>query len=497
MNPLKKLASDTAVYGLSSILGRLLNYLLVPLHTTVFQTDNYGIITELYVAAAFLNVVYTFGLETSYFRFASKNLNDHEKVYNSSFTLILIISACISILLIGSDTFLVNSMDYPGKENFIWIFSGILFFDAIQAIPFARLRLENKAKTFAIARIAGIATNIGVNVFFLLFCFGITENWFLSGLQPFISTIYNPAYNLEYVFFANLCGSIISSLFIYKLFFKIKLGISKLYSKSLLIFGYPILFTGLAIATNELLSRWALKYWLPENFYPEFSNQEILGIFGGVFKLAIIMNLGIQAFRYAAEPFFFSQSENKESPQLFALVLKWFVIFGCVVWLGVSINLDTLQYFLGGSDYRTAIPVVPLLLLASLFMGINYNLSAWFKLIDKTSIGTQITFVGALITIAGNYFLIPFYGYYGSAYASVLAYAGMTVISYIWGQKLNPFPYPVAKIMAYIGITGLLILLLSFLPLTGIWHFLVVNSIAIGYLVVVYIIERKSFIQLK
>ena len=491
MNPLKKLAGDTAMYGLSSIVGRLLNYLLFPLHTMVFVTGDYGIITELYVFAAFLNVIYAFGLETAFFRFTSKYKND-PKVYNTAVSFLLLTSISLSLILVAFDSAIVNAMNYQGMEHFVWIFAGIIALDAIQAIPFARLRYEGKARNFAFAKITGIGTNIFLNLFFLYLCHGVYNDNFLPFLKEITTSIYNPAYNLEYVFMANLFASLASMLFILPYFTKIKLSIDLKILKEMMSFGYPIVFTGLALVTNEMLSRTTLKYWLPDGFYEGFNNQEVLGIFGGVFKLAILMNLGIQAYRYAAEPFFFSQAEKKDSPELFARLFNWFLLFGCLILLGVSINLDILQFLLRSAEYRTAINVVPILLIASLFAGLNYNLSAWYKLIDRTGIGTTITLIGALLTIIGNYILIPHFGYFGSAWAAVIAYGSMTFISYIWSRKLNPFPYNLRKTAIYLTLSLSLIYLNYSYPLVGIKGFFIKNSILIFLFSMIFIKEIKN-----
>jgi len=492
MNPLKKLAGETVLYGASSIIGRFLNYLLFPLHTLVFPTGSYGIITELYVYAAFLNIIYLYGMETSFFRFATKNKASGDAIYNTAFTSVSLTSLVFSSALCLAATPLVNSMGYFGKEHFVYMFAGILAIDAILAIPFAKLRMDGKAKTFAKAKFTSIFINIGINVFFLYFCFHIDAGKIFPSLQPLVNKIYNPSFNLEYVFGANLVSNALLLPYLWKYLFKIKLKINMAWLSGMFRFGYPILFTGLALVTNEMLSRWAIKYWLPTGFYPGFSNQDILGIFGGVFKLAILMNLGIQAFRYAAEPFFFSKADEKGSPLLFARVMDWFVIFGGLIFLAVSLNLDILQFLLRNPDYRTAIHIVPILLLASLFMGINYNLSAWYKLVDFTKAGTLITFIGAFITIVANFILVPLWGYTGSALAGVLAYFLMSVTSYMWSRNINPIPYQLKNIFFYISLAILLYVISAIMPdlkfwIAKIFHLLLV----LVYLAAVYLKERK------
>ena len=338
MNQLKRLAGETALYGVSSIVGRFLNYLLFPLHTYVFPTNDYGIITELYVYVAFLNIIYLYGLETAYFRYSGENPDNEKSIFNTGISSILITTLVFSGILIASATPIVNFMGYQGQEHFVYIFAGILAFDAFFALPYARLRREGRAKKFAITKLFGIGVNIGVNLFFLLFCYQVYEGSFLTGLQSFVNAIYNPAYHLEYVFLANLAGSSLVILLLYSELSRSRFTINSEQLKNMLAFGYPLIFSGLALVINEKLSLAALKYWLPENFYPGFDSQQILGIYGGVFKLAILMNLGIQAYRYAAEPFFFNQGYKSDSPKLFSRLLTWFVLVGCLLWMGGHIQ---------------------------------------------------------------------------------------------------------------------------------------------------------------
>jgi len=455
LGQLKKLAGHTALYGASSILGRMLNYLLVPYYTRVFVTSEYGVVTELYAYAAFFNVIYTYGLETAYFRFASADKAREGSIYNSAVTSILLTSLVLSSLLFLLATPITGLLNYPGKEHFIQWLAGIFAIDAIVAIPFAKLRLENKAKQFAMARLINIAVNIGLNLFFITFCGAIYKGEYLVALRPYIEIIYNPEFGVEYVFLSNLLANALLLILLWKPLARVNLRINWSLLKPMLIYGYPILFTGLAYATSEMLSRIALKYWMPEGLYPGYNNLEVLGVFGAVYKLSIFMSLAIQAFRYAAEPFFFSQAADKNSPALFSKVMHWFVIFGCFALLSVSINLDILQYLLSQEDYRWGIDVVPVLLLANLFFGIYYNLSVWYKLTDRTYYGTWITIIGAIVTIGLNYLLIPVYGFHGSAVVTLIAYGTMTVISYFLGRKYYPVPYATWKGLMYIAATSL------------------------------------------
>ncbi|CAN5295036.1 oligosaccharide flippase family protein [soil metagenome] len=459
MSNIKKLAGETAVYGLSSIVGRLLNYLLVPIYTRVFVPEEYGIVTELYAYAAFFNVIYTYGMETAYFRFASRSTEEEIKIFNVSTTSLLISSIFFSFLLIVFSTPIVNALNYQGREYYIIWLALILAIDAIMAVPFAKLRLEKKALQFATAKLVNIGLNLGLNLFFIVFSRNIYEGNILQELKPYILWVYNPAFGVEYVFISNLIANAMLFFLLWKVIKRIRLEFDWNFLKPMLIYAYPLLFMGLAGTTNEMLSRAMLKYLLPEGFYGDQSNLAALGVFGACYKLSVFMTLAIQAFRYASEPFFFSKAQDKQSPQLFSKVMHWFVIVCCFIFLGVSINIDIIGLLLGMPEYREGLYVVPILLLANLFLGIYFNLSIWFKLTDNTHYGTWISFGGAAITIIFNIILIPVLGYLGSALVTLLCYFSMSVASYILGNKFYPIPYGLKTSLAYITGTAIIVYL--------------------------------------
>jgi O-antigen/teichoic acid export membrane protein len=266
-------------------------------------------------------------------------------------------------------------------------------------------------------------------------------------------------------------------------------------SPTMLQYAYPVMLTGVAGMTNEMFSRLTLEWWLPDHFYNSLTKKDALGVFGACYKFAVLMNLGIQAFRYAAEPFFFSNAVDKNSPQLFAKINHFFVITCCIVLLGISINLDILKYLIG-EDFWIGLSIVPILLVAYLFLGVYYNFSVWFKLTDKTYYGTWITVGGAVITIAANYFLIPIMGYMGSAWAAVACYFSMTVACYATGQKFYPIPYTIIQSLIYLMVTLLLIYVVNLAEIpqpiaATAFHTLVV----ITFCVIIYLLERKNLQQ--
>jgi O-antigen/teichoic acid export membrane protein len=327
------------------------------------------------------------------------------------------------------------------------------------AIPFARLRLEKKAKQFALARIINILLTVFLNIFFLIICKDIYAGRYLIGLQPLISLIYYPSLGIGYIVLSNLIANAAFFILLYRSFAIFRFRFDKQMIQSMWIYSYPILIMSLAGTTNLMTDRILLESLLPEGFYPGKTSSEALGIYAACYKLSIFMTLAIQAFRYAAEPFFFSQAEDKNAPGLFANVTKWFIIVCVVIWLGVSVNLDLIGLFLRGKEYREGLAVVPILLLANLFLGVYYNLSVWFKLTDRTYYGTYITLTGAAITVTGNFMLIPVMGYMGCAITFLFSCLVMTVLCYVLGNKYYPVPYDVKSAAIYIMAAGLLIYL--------------------------------------
>jgi O-antigen/teichoic acid export membrane protein len=493
MSVIKKLAGDTALYGVSSILGRLLNYALVPLHTAIFLPGQMAITIELFAYVAFLNVLYTYGMETAFFRFASKT-KDENTYFNTALTGIVLSSIFFSAIFVLFSSQIAASLGYPGKGLFITWLAIIVAIDAIVAIPFARLRLEKKARKFATARVVNIALNVLLNIFFLYFCRYIHEGNFLAGLKPLVDLIYSPTLGVGYIFLANLLANLAFFGLLWREFSLFRPVLNWSLLRPMLIYGYPILIMGLAGTVNLMIDRIMLKSYLPEGFYPGRSSADALGIYGNCYKLSIFMSLVIQAFRYAAEPFFFSKAEDKNAPVTFAEVMKWFIIACAVIWLGVSVNLDILKkIFLKKEIYWEGLVVVPVLLLANLFLGVYYNLSVWFKLSDKTGYGTLITAIGAMVALVGNLLLIPMMGYMGCALAFLLSCFVMMSLCYGLGNKYYPIPYDLKSALGYVGGAGLLIWLsfqfiFSNLFVETAFHLL----LCLAYLLVIYLVEKRK-----
>ena len=457
MSIAKRLASQTAIYGISSIVGRVLNYLLVPVYTAYFAAADFGIVTGLYAYVSFLNVVFTYGLETTFFRFANRPEANRTGLYNRVLSLLLLSSAGLTLILALLARPLLALMHIPASNKLFAVWMAlILGIDAVAAIPFARLRLENKARKFAAIRLANIVVYVALNLFFIVLCPAVLRagpGVALAGLRPLVAAVYDPALGVGYVFLSNLLASALTLLLLGGELLDFRFRWPDLgFLRPLLAYALPLMLMGLAGMVNETLDRILLPMWLPKGFYAGLSALAAVGVYGACYKLSIFMSLVIQAFRYAAEPFFFSQSTEKNSPATFALVLKWFTLCCTLIFVGISLNLSWIgPLFLKRPVYLQGLGVVPVLLLANLFLGVYYNLSVWFKLTDKTYFGTYIGAAGAVLTIALNFVLIPVLGYLGSAWATLACYFMMAALCWWLGERHFPVPYPVGRLLAWLA----------------------------------------------
>lgn len=458
MKAISRLAGQTAIYGLPSIIGRLLNYLLVPLHTAVFLPERFGVITEMYAYVAFLVVILTYGMETAYFRFQSKEGRDHQQVYSTVlFSLITSTGIFITMASLFSQG-IAEWLEYPDNQEYVIWFAFIVGLDAISSIPLARLRIENRSIRFALVNLLSIFMNIGLNLFWVGYCMGdyAEENSFL------LKYFYSPEIGVGYVFLANLFASVFKFLLLSPQLGQLKMNFSFSLLKEMMVYGSPLLFASVAIIINENADKILLKRLLMD----ELGNEKavaLVGIYGACYKLSIIISLFIQAFRYAAEPFFFAQEKEKEAPRTYALIMNYFVITCSVIFLAVMFYIDILKYFLANEEYWVGLHIVPILLLANIFLGIFYNLSIWYKLTGMTRYGALIAGIGALITILLNLWLIPIFDYTGSAWATLICYSSMVVISYLIGQQYFKVPYEVKKVMAYLISAVILYFIFNFL----------------------------------
>ena len=436
MSILKKLAGETLSYGFSTILGRSLNFLLVFVHTIAFLPAELGINVKLYGYMAIANIIYTYGMETAYFRYAKEA---PAKYYNIILTAIIATSGLFTLCLFLFSDPIMAQLGYENKGIFLKWLAVILAIDAITAIPFAKLRLENKIRTFVQAKIVSILINVGLNLIILLVLKPMHE----QGSGPeFLNNIYRPEVGAGYIFLANLIGN--ASLFYWlKAEFKVfKWTWNWTELRSLWVYSYPIMFMSLAAMFNLMFDRLLLEEFLPESFYPGRSSQDALGIYGNCYKLSVFMSLAIQAFKYSAEPFFLGKKTEANDQSNLALVTHWFIIICTFLWVGVSVNLFWIKtLFLRREIYWEGIEIVPILLLANLFLGVYYTQSVWFKKTNKTYMGTIITLIGLVTTVAGNIIFIPKYGYMACAWSFLASSSVMMILCYLGGQKFDPIPY--------------------------------------------------------
>ena len=495
MNPLKKLAGQTAIYGVPSILGRFLNYLLVTLHTGVLNTSEYGVYSDLYTYVAYFIMIYTFGMETTFFRFANKG--NPEESYRNAGSFVFYLSTFISIILIIFSTTFAAMLGYEGKAHYIIWLAVILWIDALASLPFARLRYENKPIRFAGYRLLNVIIVIVLQIFLLGVCPEIHDGSFLPALKPFVDLFFRPDYGVEYIIIANLIANGFYIIFLIKSVMQIGFRVNWSSFKPMFWYALPITITGIAGITNERLDVILLGDLLPEGFYPGRTNQDVQGIYAASVKLSVLMILGNQAFRFAAEPFFFSSANDKNAPELFAKVFRYFVIAAVIVFVGVSVNKEFIAIeLLRKPEFREALIVVPWLLMGKLFMGVYTNFSIWFKITDKTIFGAYFAILGAIITIGVNFLLIRKVGYMAPAYASILAYLTMSTICYLSGQKHFPIPYNLKVVFLYVLAGVVIVYVLGFFNLEHktleYWTKLIITFVLVG---LIYLIERKNLRQ--
>jgi O-antigen/teichoic acid export membrane protein len=448
---LRKLASQTAVYGLSSIVGRFLNYLLVPLYTYTFPAGDFGIVSEFYAYAGFFAVVLVFGLETGYFRFRTREDIPAGAAYPAALLFVLLANLLFLAALVAFRQPLADLLRYPTHPEYLVWFGLILALDAISALPFAKLRAEEKAWRFAGIKMAEIVAAIGLNLLFLL---GWPKAAALWPESP-VAALYDPAMGVGYIFLANLFASGFKMLLLLPQFRGVRFRAGFPLIKPMLAYSLPMVVIGFAGMINEMLDRAILKYLLP---YDLNENLRILGVYGACYKLSILMTLFVQAFRYAGEPFFFAYAGRADAKRAYALVLKYFVIFCVFIFLLVTLFIDGFKLFIGPA-YREGLDVVPILLMANLFLGVYVNLSVWYKLTDRTMLGAWVSLGAAAMTVGLNFWWIPTTGYRGSAWAHLACYGGMAAVSWLLGRFYYPVPYPLAKIGLYLllglGLYGL------------------------------------------
>jgi len=493
LNPFKRLASQTAIYGLPTIIGRLLNYFLVPLYTYNFPPSEYGTVNEMYAYVSFLLIVLTYGMETALFNF-SRLHDNKQKVYS---TILACITITSGVFIAGLTVFsqpIADLIRHPDHPEYITWFALILGLDAVSSIAFAKLREQNKARSFAVIKTLNIGVNIVFNLFFIVICPKVLHHP-ESVFYSFIQKIYSPEIGIGYIFISNLIASIVTLLVqmpsMIRAAFPAQnnnggiLDFSML--KTILIYALPLLIAGLAGMTNETIDRILLKYLLPSNIA-----LAQVGIYGACYKISIIMTMFWQTFRYAAEPFFFAHAKEQNAAKTYAHVMNYFVIVCMLIFLGTMANLSWIKYFVG-KDYREGLNVVPILLLANFCIGVFFNLSIWYKLSNKTKYGAYLTMFGAVITLIGNFVFIPVYGYMASAWATLACYAAMMVASYLLGNKHYPVNYDLKRFLGYVTLSLILYALSGYIVSESYKIDLVLkNLLLLVFVIIVFIFERKN-----
>jgi O-antigen/teichoic acid export membrane protein len=438
----KSLFKQTAIYGLATVLPRMLSFLLVRLYTGILPTGEYGEVSIVLSWMVFFNVVLSYGMETAFFRFYNSE-TDKENVIATS-TISIFWSSII--FLFGALIFRGTLASLANVEvQYITYAIWILVLDALVIVPFSKLRANQRPMLYAIIKIGNVAVNLLLNLFFLLWLPKIAA----SNPNSFIGNLYVENYEIGYIFVSNLAASLLTLLVLSPNYLSLTRKFDKALWKKMMQYGLPILVAGIAFAVNEHFDKILLGYWLPENV----AKSEV-GAYSACYKLGLFMVLFATAFRLGIEPFFFSHSNHEKAPQTYAMITKYFVIFGSLILLGVIVFADVLKFLLlHDKSYWEAMKVVPLIILANFFLGIYNNLSVWYKLTDRTKMGAYISIVGAVLTLVLNYLLIPKFSYYGSAIATIAAYGSMMFISYVMGNKYYPIPYDMEKIGGYLGLS--------------------------------------------
>lgn len=480
-NLIGKLASQTLIYGLPSVAGRFLNYLLVPLYTRILPAEEYGQVSNIFAYSAFCGVFFLFGMETAFFYF-SKNHSQPKKVFSTATKSVLLIGILLVFVAYLFQIPIMQAAGYPKHPEYAWWFALILASDAMATMGFAWFRYQEKAKLYAIVKLVNIFLNIASNLFFLILCPVLIQKGY-SGFQ----TLFNANQIISYIFISNL----IASLAILPCFFGTFKQLKEKWDKRLWIemlhYSWPMVVIGFAGMINEVIDRILLKQILPQNLGDRES-----GIYSAFYKLSLIISLFIQAFRMAVEPFFFRTSKESNAQHNYAEVMKYFVYFcGFIYVFTIAFSTPFAHLFIKNKDYfedNRGFVIVPVLLLANVFLGIYYNLSIWYKLTKKVILGAIVSAVGAVVTILGNLLFITKYSFVASAYTTLVAYLTMAIISYLLGKKYYPVPYSLNKILfSIMSMTVLGFIAFYYQNI----NFIVPGICIISYLILLFLIEKN------
>ncbi|MEJ5993481.1 polysaccharide biosynthesis C-terminal domain-containing protein [Pedobacter sp. Du54] len=490
MSVLKKFLGQTAIYGISTVFSRLFNFILTPIYTEVYAKGVYGIFTNMYANASIINAVLQFGMESTYFRYLNKHEDKKQAVYNNSFLCIAFISTLFLITgLIFSSSIASylssNVAEIADYKQYVALFLWVLFVDAICVIPFAKLRADDKAMKYSLAKFLNIGVFVGFNLIFIFALPSIIKHHWIGA--DWFSSWYRHQW-IGYVFLSNLIASIVTFVFLLPEFLKLQLKFEGSLFRTMFSYSWPILIANLSFIVNENLDKIALKHLLPA----DNADGEV-GIYGAVCKIAIFLSIFITAFRLGAEPFFFSHAKNENAKKTYATILHYFVIALVLIFVGLIANIEILKYFIRREEYWVGLPAVPFLLLGYVCLGIYMNLSVWYRLSDQTRFGLYISLVGAIITIILNILLIPRYSYMGSAWVSMIAYFVMMVLSYVLGQKYYPIPYNLKRIFVYLVVSTGIAFTSFFLFDRNIY---IGNALLIVFLACIFYLEKEDLMKI-
>ncbi|HZY39080.1 MAG TPA: oligosaccharide flippase family protein [Mucilaginibacter sp.] len=447
MSTAKKFAGQTAIYGISTIAGRTLNFFLTFVYTRTYSRSIYGIFGSMFAYASMLQAVLAFGMETTFFRYLNKHEDQKQQVYNNSFAAVFITTLVFLALTL---TFLnplthwlkiEQTTSFSDYRLYVIYFIAFLVIDAWCVVPFAKVRADGRPARYGFIKLANIFTFIGLNIFFIYIIPFVIRHHFIGA--SWLSAWFRPGW-LGYIFLSNLIASALTFLLLLPEVVKLRLDLHFSIFKSMLVYSMPILVANLSYIINENLDKQLLGKMLP----PGISSEQV-GIYAACAKISVFLSIFVQAFRLGAEPFFFSHAKNKNAGQTYARIMDYFVIAVCMAFLGITANIGLLKYFIG-SSYWVGLDVIPPLLFGYVSLGVYMNLSVWYKLSDQTRYGLYISGIGAIITIVLLVLYIPKYSYMAAAWISALSYAVTMVLSYIWGQKNYPIPYHLKKNLAYI-----------------------------------------------
>lgn len=434
---LQKLFKQTFIYGIATVLPRMLSFLLLPLYTELLPNEEYGAISVIFAYFVLFNVILSYGMETAFFRFYNKAENRQDVLNTSSWSLVISSIGFATVAFFAKE-YLAAITDIPVK--YIKLVIWIVLLDALVIMPFAWLRATQKPMRYAVIKILNVAINLGLNVFFLLF---LPD---LANTSDLFAAIYVPDFEISYVFIANLIASGITFLMMVSFYLKLNFSFNKILWKKMMKYALPVLVAGIAFSVNEVFDRIMMDYLLPEDIA-----KDVIGAYSACYKLALFMTLFATAFRLGIEPFFFSHASSENAAETYAQITKFFVIFGSLILVGVVVFVDLLKVILiNNESYWEAMEIVPIILVANLFLGIYHNLSVWYKITDKTKMGGYISVAGAVVTIILNLLLIPIISFVGSAIATLAAYGTMMFLSFFIGRKYYPIPYNMKKISSYL-----------------------------------------------